>query len=127
MPWWAIAYLVILLLIVIISIIKDIADHRHFTYVFAELASGIVSVSFIFACWYTELANILSWAVIPLLIYTISWDQYALRHMKKAVYRDLTETENKDMHQYSKLFAVLFMLPCYAAGACLSYQLLQHN
>jgi len=126
MPWWAITYLIILLLIIIISIIKDIVDHRHFSYVFAELASGVASVSFILACWNAELTSILSWFVIPLLIYSISWDQYALRHMKKAKYRDLTDLENKHMHQYSKLFAVLFMLPCYTAGVYLTYLLLQN-
>jgi len=125
MPWWAIAYLVFLAVIVLISIIKDFIDHHAIPYIAAEFISGAISVSFIVAYWYSELANTLSWLVIPLLIYSVSWDQYALHHMKKADYEDLTEQENKDMHKYSKLFAISFVLPSYIAGLYLSYQLFQ--
>jgi len=124
MPWWAIAYLVFLVLIILVSIVKDFIDHRAIPYITAEFISGAISVSFIIAYWYTELANTLSWLVIPLLIYSVGWDQYALRHMKKVAYDDLTEQENSDMHKYSKLFAVVFVLPSYLAGLYLSYQII---
>ena len=126
MPWWAIAYLVFLALIISISIIKDIIDQRSIRYISAEFISGIIGISFIIACWYSELAGILSWLIIPMLIYSVSWDQYSLQHMKKSNYKDLSEQENDDMHKYSKLFAVLFVTPCYIAGLYLSYQLLQN-
>lgn len=123
MPWWAIAYLFFLVSIVFISIVKDIIDHHSIAYVVAEFASGLISASFIIASWSNELANILSWLVIPLLIYAVAWDQFALKNMKKNDFKDLTLKENKDMHQYSKLLAILFMLPCYIAGLVLNYQL----
>lgn len=126
MPWWVIAYLVLLVLIILISIIKDVIDHRGITYIAAEFASGTIGVSFVIACWYSELANTLSWLVIPLLIYSVFWDQYALRYMERTEYKDLSEQENDDMHKYSKLFAILFVLPCYIAGLYLSYQLFQN-
>jgi hypothetical protein len=126
MPWWTIAYLVFLVLVILISIIKDVIDHRPVPYVAAEFISGAIGVSFIVACWYTELATALSWLVIPLLIYSVAWDQYALRHMEKADYGDLTEHENNEMHKYSKLFAIFFVLPCYIAGLYLSYQFFQN-
>jgi len=124
MPWWVIAYLVFLGLVILVSIIKDFIDHRAVPYIAAEFISGAISVSFIIAYWYAELADTLSWLIIPLLIYSIGWDQYALRQMKKTEYDDLTEQENKDMHKYSKLFAISFVLPCYLAGLYLSYQLI---
>ena len=127
MPWWAIAYLVFLVLILSISVIKDIIDQRGLYYIFSEFASGIVGISFIIACWHSGLASILSWFVIPMLIGSVSWDLYALRHMKKTNYKDLSEQENEDMHKFSKLFAVLFVSPCYIAGLYLSYQLIQNG
>jgi len=127
MPWWVIAYLVFLALIILISIIKDIIDQRRLHYIFAEFASGVSGISLIIACLHQGLASILGWFVIPMLIYSVSWDQYALQHMKKPTYKDLSELENEDMHKYSKLFAVLFVLPCYIAGLYLSYQVIQNR
>jgi len=105
MPEWAIAYLVFLALIVLISIIKDVIDQRCLHYISAEFSSGVIGISFIIACW----------------------DQYALQHMKKSNYEDLSKQENEDMLKYSKLFAVLFVVPCYIAGLYLSYQLIQNG
>ena len=59
-------------------------------------------------------------------MYSISWDQYALRNLKKSEYTDLTELENKQMHKYSKLFAIFMVLPSYIAGLYLSVQFLQN-
>jgi len=127
MPEWAIAYLVFLALIVLISIIKDVIDQRRLHYISAEFSSGVIGISFIIACWHQGLANTLNWFVIPMFIYSVSWDQYALQHMKKSNYEDLSKQENEDMLKYSKLFAVLFVVPCYIAGLYLSYQLIQNG
>ena len=126
MPWWAITYLVILILLILLSIIKDIIDNRGIAYVSAEVVSGAAGASFIIASWYSTLAHMLSWSIIPLLIFSIAWDQYALQHIKKTDYKDLTEKENDDMHYYSKLFAIGFVFPCYLAGLYLIYQLIQN-
>ena len=124
MPWWAISYLIILLVIILISIIKDVIDHKDVHYIFAEFTSGAIETGLVIACWYTGLAYFLSWLIIPLLLYSIIWDQYALAQMKAEKHNDLTDTENEDMHHYSKLFAFLLVLPAYAAGIYLSYTLI---
>jgi hypothetical protein len=44
--------------------------------------------------------------------------------MKPSNYPDLTEQENRDMDRYSKVFAVIFISPCYVAGGLLSYRII---
>jgi len=122
MPWWAILYLIILAIVIIISVVKEFIDKRNQLHIFAEFASGALGFLFIIAIWNEQLATMMSWYVIPLLLYTISWDFYALSHMKKSAYKDLSEQENKDMDRYSKLFAILFVLPCYFSGGLLAYR-----
>ncbi|MCW9013724.1 MAG: hypothetical protein OQL06_08065 [Gammaproteobacteria bacterium] len=124
MPWWAIAYLVVLTAVIFISIIKDYLDKRSIAYILGEVFSGAIGIVFITAHWKPELAGLLSWMVLPFLVYAIAWDQYALRYIKASNYPDLSEQENRDMDRYSKIFAILFILPCYIAGAILSYKLL---
>ncbi len=121
MPWWAIAYLTILTLVVAISVIKDYFDNRGLGYIFGELVSGTLGFIFIVSHWYQQLALNIGWYVLPLLLYVIAWDQYALSRMKPSAYPDLTEQENRDMDRYSKIFAVLFVSPCYIAGGLLTY------
>ena len=124
MPWWAIAYLVILTSVIVISIIKDYYERRGFAYITGEFVSGALGFIFIVGYWMEDLAGLISWLVIPLLVYAIAWDQYALSKMKKSAYPDLTEQENKDMDKYSRLFAIIFISPCYLAGGLLSYRLI---
>ncbi|MCW8854257.1 MAG: hypothetical protein OQK72_06120 [Gammaproteobacteria bacterium] len=123
MPWWAIFYLVILSIVIIISIIKDRIDNKSFLYQSGELLSGLAGILFIYSYWNIELIALASWLSVPLLLYAISWDQYALNHIRKSNYPDLTEDENRDMDRYSKIFAILFILPCYIAGILLIYKL----
>ena len=122
MPWWVILYLIILFFVIIISVIKNFIDKRNLPHIFFEFASGTLGFIFIIAIWKEELATMMSWYVIPLLLYTISWDFYSLSHMKKNSYKDLSDQENKDMDLYSKLFAILFVLPCYFSGGLLIYR-----
>ncbi len=124
MPWWAIAYLVILMIVLVISIVKDYIDHRGYAYIFGELTSGALGFIFILSHWQDSLARTISWFVIPLLLFAIIWDQYALSKMKPSDYPDLTEQENRDMDRYSKVFAVIFISPCYIAGALLTYRMM---
>ena len=124
MPWWAIAYLIILSVVILISIAKDFVDKRSLVYILGEFSSGAIGFLFIYSYWRDELSQLISWLVIPLLLYAIAWDQYALSKMKKSNYEDLSIEENLDMDRYSKLFAILFILPCYIAGALLSYRLI---
>lgn len=123
MPWWAIFYLVILTIVIIISIIKDRMDNKSILYQSGELISGLAGILFIYSYWNVELIAFASWLSVPLLLYAISWDQYALNHIRKSNYPDLTEDENRDMDRYSKIFAILFILPCYIAGILLIYKL----
>lgn len=122
MPWWAIAYLVILTVVVLISVVKDYYDHRSVAYMTGEFISGALGFIFILGYWQQQLASLLSWFVIPLLLYAILWDQYALSKMKQSAYPDLTEQENRDMDRYSKIFAMIFVSPSYIAGGLLAYQ-----
>ena len=124
MPWWTIAYLVILTIVVIISIVKDYYDNRSLAYIFGELVSGALGFVFIISYWKEDLFSMISWFILPLLLYAIAWDQYALSRMKQSNYPDLTEQENRDMDRYSKLFAIIFISPCYLAGGLLSYRLI---
>ncbi|MDH5765241.1 MAG: hypothetical protein OEZ38_04425 [Gammaproteobacteria bacterium] len=123
MPWWAIVYLVILTTVIVISIIKDRIDQKSIYYQLGELVSGVIGVLFIISYWNLDLIALLSWLSIPLLIYAISWDQYALAHLRKSNYPDLTEEENRDMDKYSRIFAIMFILPCYIAGILIIYKL----
>lgn len=127
MPWWAIAYLVILTMVVVISVIKDYRDQRSNTYMLGELASGALGFLFVLGYWRHELAATFGMLIIPLLLYTITWDQYALSKMKPSAYADLTEQENRDMDRYSKIFAVIFISPTYIAGGLLAYRLLNDS
>ena len=123
MPWWAITYLVVLSSVILISLVKDYRDKRNPAYIIGEFVSGAIGFIFIFGYWHPDLVKLLSWLIVPALIYAIVWDQYALRFMKASSYPDLTDQENRDMDRYSKIFAILFILPCYITGALLSYQL----
>ena len=122
MPWWAILYLVILSIVIIISVIKEFIDKKNLIHIFFELTSGALGFIFIIAVWNEDLTSFINWLVFPLLLYTIAWDQYALSQMKKSSYEDLSDQENKDMDRYSKLFAILFVLPCYFSGGLLAYR-----
>lgn len=124
MPWWVITYLVALTLVITISLIKDCRDKRSILYMLAEFASGGTGFVFVYGYFNPEIAGILGWLIIPLLAYTIVWDQFALSKMKKSAYADLSEQENAEMDKYSKLFAFLFISPCYIAGILLSWQLI---
>ena len=124
MPWWTIAYLVILCLVIVISLIKDYRDKRPHIYILGEFISGAIGIMLIVGFWKPALASNLGWLVIPMLVYAMVWDQYALSRMRKSDYPDLSEQENRDMDRYSKIFAIVFVLPCYLAGAVLSYRLL---
>lgn len=126
MPWWTIAYLAILSLVIVISLIKDYRDQRPLAYIFGELLSGAIGFMLVVAFWKESFASVLGWLVIPMLIYAIAWDQFALSKMRKSDYPDLNEQENRDMDRYSKIFAIIFVLPCYLAGAVLGYRLLTH-
>ena len=123
MPWWAILYLVILTTVVIISIIKDRIDNKSIYYQLGELASGVAGFLFIYSYWNIELITLIGWFTLPLLLYAISWDQYALAHLRKSNYPDLTEEENRDMDRYSRIFALIFIFPCYIAGTLVIFKL----
>lgn len=124
MPWWVITYLAALTLMITISLIKDYRDNRSILYMLAEFASGAIGFVFVYGYFNPEITDILGWLLIPLLAYTIAWDQFALSKMKKSAYADLSEQENDEMDKYSKLFAFLFISPCYIAGSSLSWQLI---
>jgi len=126
MPWWAIAYLIVLTVVVVISIVKDYFDKRGFSYIIGEVVSGALGFVFILAYWQQNLAAVIGWLAIPLLLYAIAWDQYALSRMKPSSYQDLTEQENRDMDRYSKIFAIVFITPCYIAGGLLIYRLINN-
>ena len=123
MPWWAILYLTILTIVICISIIKDRIDNKSIYYQLGEILAGLACFLFIYCYWNAELITSVRWLIIPLLIYTIAWDQYALAHLRQSNYPDLTEQENRDMDRYSRIFAMLFILPCYIAGILLIYKL----
>jgi hypothetical protein len=122
MPYWAIAYLSLLAVVMMISLIKDYRDGRGLAYISGELFSGMVGFALVIAYYRQPLAEAIGMFVIPLLVYAIAWDQFALTKLKPCAYADLTETENRDMDRYSKLFAFLFILPCYIAGVSISWQ-----
>ncbi|MBI3187715.1 MAG: hypothetical protein HYZ31_07655 [Gammaproteobacteria bacterium] len=124
MPWWAITYLVALTLMITIALIKDYRDQKSFFYILAEFASGAIGFVFVYGYFNPETSAMIGWLVIPLLIFALAWDQYALSKMKKSSYVDLSEQENKEMDRYSRLFAFLFISPCYLAGASLSWRLI---
>jgi hypothetical protein len=124
MPWWAIIYLAALTLMITISLIKDYRDRRGILYILAEFASGAIGFVFVYGYFNPEISITIGWLVIPLLIIAIAWDQFALSKMKKSAYADLSAQENDEMDKYSKLFAFLFISPCYIAGASLSWQLI---
>jgi hypothetical protein len=124
MPWWVITYLVALTLMITIALIKDYKDQRGALYMLAEFASGAIGFVFVYAWFNPELATIIGWLTLPFLAYAIIWDQIALRQMKKSAYADLSESENQDMDKYSKLFAILFISPCYVSGGLISWQLI---
>lgn len=124
MPWWAITYLVALTLMITIALIKDYRDQRSVTYILAEFASGVIGFVFVYAYFNPSVAAAIGWLVVPSLIFALAWDQYALSKMKKSCYPDLNERENIEMDRYSKLFAFIFISPCYIAGAALSWQLI---
>jgi hypothetical protein len=126
MPWWAIVYLVVVAIVVVISTVKDYFDNRGYGYIIGEFVSGTLSFIFVVAYWQENLAGMIGWFVVPLLIYAIAWDQYALSRMQRSDYADLTEQENRDMDRYSKIFAVIFIAPCYIAGALLIYRLIEN-
>lgn len=123
MPWWAITYLAVLTLMITIALIKDYRDRRNVFYMLAELASGAIGFVFVYGYFNPDMATMIGWLVIPLLIYAFTWDQFALHTMKKSAYADLSEQENEDMDRYGKLFAFLFISPCYISGGLLSWQL----
>ncbi|MDH5736287.1 MAG: hypothetical protein OEY87_09215 [Gammaproteobacteria bacterium] len=123
MPWWATLYLAILTVVIIISFFKNRIDRKSIFYQCAEIVSGIGCFLFIYCYWHTALIASVQWLTIPLLIYVISWDMYALTHIRKSNYPDLTEEENREMDRYSKVFAMLFILPCYIAGILLIHKL----
>ncbi len=124
MPWWAITYLVALTVMITIALIKDYRDQKNFFYMLAEFASGAIGFIFVYGYFNPETSAMIGWLVIPLLIFALAWDQYALSKMKKSSYVDLSEQENKEMDRYSRLFAFLFISPCYLAGAALSWRLI---
>jgi len=124
MPWWVITYLVALTLMITIALIKDYRDKRSTLYILAEFVSGATGFVFVYGFFNPEIADLLGWLVIPLLAYTIAWDQFALSKMKKSAYADLSEQENDEMDKYGKLFAFLFISPCYIAGSLLSWRLI---
>lgn len=123
MPWWAITYLVVLTLMISIALIKDYRDRRSAFYMLGELASGAIGFVFVYGYFHPGITTLVGWLVIPLLAYALIWDQFALRSMKKSAYPDLTEHENDEMDRYGRLFAFLFILPCYISGGLLSWQL----
>lgn len=122
MPWWVILYLVLLAAMIGVALIKDYRDKGGFFHMLAEFFSGVIGFVFIYALFHPELGTLIGWLALPLLAYAIIWDQYAMRTMEKSAYADLSEQENADMDSYSKLFAFLFILPCYIAGVIISLQ-----
>jgi|APLow6443716910_1056828.scaffolds.fasta_scaffold35117_2 hypothetical protein len=123
MPWWAIIYLVALTLTITVALIKDYRDKRSALYMLAELVSGTIGFVFIYGYFNPETADLIGWLVIPLLVYAIAWDQYALSKMKKSAYADLSQHENEEMDKFSKLFAFLFIAPCYISGGLICWRL----
>lgn len=124
MPWWAIAYLILLSLVILVSLIKDYRDGRSLSYISGELVSGSIGFALIYLYYHPQLLEPIGLMIIPLLIYAIVWDQFALSKLRKSAYADLTEEENRDMDRYSKLFAFLFILPCYISGLLISWRII---
>lgn len=124
MPWWVVAYLVLLTLVIMFELLKDFREHRALIYLVGETASGVIGWTLVFVYFTPTLIPQLGWFVLPLLVYSFAWDQYALLQMKKSAYADLSEEENDDMDKYSKFFAFLFIAPCYLSGGLISWQLI---
>jgi len=74
MPWWAVAYAIVLGGVCVIAVIDDLKEGEPAWYVALGVASALFSLIFVVAWWHPHLASTLGRHVLPMLMTTVAFN-----------------------------------------------------
>jgi len=74
MPWWSVAYIIVLAGVGVLGVIDDLKDEEPAWYVALGVASALFSLTFVVAWWHAHLAATLGKHVVPMLMATVAFN-----------------------------------------------------
>jgi uncharacterized membrane protein YfcA len=86
MPWWAVAYIIVLAGVGVIGVLDDLKEGEEVWYVVLAIASVLFCVVFVIAWFHADLAAFLGKLVLPMLLLSVAFNLMSatedLRKMK---------------------------------------------
>ena len=74
MPWWAVAYIIVLAGVGVIGVLDDLKEGEEVWYVVLAIASVLVCVVFVVAWFHGDLATFLGKLVLPMLLVSVAFN-----------------------------------------------------
>jgi len=74
MPWWAVAYVIVLAGVGVIKVVEDLKEGEPAWYVALGVASVLFCLIFVIAWWHAHLAATLGKHVVPMLMATVAFN-----------------------------------------------------
>ncbi|CAA0117760.1 Uncharacterised protein [Halioglobus japonicus] len=111
MPWWAIGYLIVVLLLTIGAVYDDLGKENASLFVIGNLASYLFVFGFVWSFFVPEVASFLGMLVFPMLVVGIAFEFYS-------THVDIEEAEDLSRNQKLAVMLVvnLIVVPGYVFG-----------
>lgn len=124
MPWWALAYVVVLAGVGVIGILDDLNEGKAAWHIVMGVASALFCVIFIIAWWRVNLAACLGKLVLPMLMVSVAFNIMSATEDLRAMKLDpeYASRQNRWIPIAAIIFVMLLDLPAYYCALGLSVQ-----
>ena len=124
MPWWALLYVVLYVIIGVAAAIDDYRSAKGVSWALAELLATALGSLFVVALWREQLQVGLGRTVLPLVIGVAIWEVVSARHDLSSLKPDsgLSAEADRTATRLGILLGILLVIPALAAGTVLSWR-----
>lgn len=127
MPWWAIAYIVVCVILYIAGAVDDYLSKKRVNEIICSTISCSFILTFVFAYYNANLFRLLG-GFIPFMAFTgVCWELYIANKELQREFPDpdLTDKENKVAENIVLILINLIIVPGYCIGIYLSYRIIK--
>ncbi|MBL4607749.1 MAG: hypothetical protein JKY01_07975 [Pseudomonadales bacterium] len=118
MPWWAITYLTIFILLTIGGIFDDMNKPKRVSYISGEIIGAIFVTIFMLGYFNENIGNSLGLLVFPMLIIGVAHELFSAKRTmdEEARNNEYTKKELFYLNNLGLLFTNIFIVPGYVFG-----------
>ncbi len=122
MPWWAIAYVIVLAGVGVIGVLDDLNEGEPAWYVALGVASALFSLIFVVAWWHAHLAASLGKHVLPMLLASVAFNIMSFKEDLRKMKTDpeYASPRNSWIPVSTIIVVMLLELPAYYCAVGLS-------